>query len=83
LVAAVVALHGAQPKYEFTAEHLRRERAPVQFPGGERDSFGGLNVARRVAQLMPNARLHEMSAGDNSCANCRSPADVLCSSLIE
>jgi hypothetical protein len=76
-------LQCARPKFEFTAEQFPRERAPVRFPGGECDSFGGLNVARWVALLMPNARLHEMNAGDNSCANCRSPPDVLGSPLIE
>ncbi len=56
-------LRGARPEYEFTAEQLRHERTPVQFLWGERGPFGGLDVARRAVELMPNARLHEMNAG--------------------
>jgi hypothetical protein len=62
LVAAVATLYGARPESEFTAEQLRRERTVVQFLLGERDPFGGLDVARRAVELMPNARLHEMNA---------------------
>jgi len=35
----------------------------VQILWGERDPFGGLNVARRALELMPNGRLHEMNGG--------------------
>jgi pimeloyl-ACP methyl ester carboxylesterase len=83
LVAAVATFHGVRPEYEFTEEQLRRERTPLQILWGERDPFRGLDVARRAFELTPNARLLEMNAGDNSCANCRSPSDVLGSSPIE
>jgi pimeloyl-ACP methyl ester carboxylesterase len=62
LAAAVATSRGARPEYEFKAGQLRRERTPVQFQRGERDSFGGLDAARRAVKLLPNAWLHETNA---------------------
>jgi pimeloyl-ACP methyl ester carboxylesterase len=36
---------------------------PVQLIWGANDPFGGLEVARRMAQILPNAQLREMDVG--------------------
>jgi len=63
LIAAVVSLTGANPKYQLRAEQLQQIRCPVQFIWGDKDPFGGLEVAREAVRIMPNATLHEMQAG--------------------
>lgn len=63
LVSAVASLRGANPRYALQADQLARVQQPVQFIWGENDPFGGLGVARQAAQIIPNARLHEMNTG--------------------
>jgi pimeloyl-ACP methyl ester carboxylesterase len=63
LASAAITLAGARPRYQFTADQLRRVHAPVQFLWGDRDPFGGLELARRAVELMPHASLHEMRTG--------------------
>ncbi|RMH01651.1 MAG: alpha/beta hydrolase [Chloroflexi bacterium] len=63
LVSAVASLRGANPRYALPAEELARVQQPVQFIWGANDPFGSLYVARQAAQIIPNARLHEMNTG--------------------
>jgi pimeloyl-ACP methyl ester carboxylesterase len=63
LVSAVATLTGASPTYQLRADELRAVQQPVQFIWGENDPFGGLDVARQVADIIPDARLHEMHTG--------------------
>lgn len=63
LVSAVATVTGGKPRYQLRADELQRVRQPVLFVWGENDPFGGLDVARQVARVMPNARLHEMRTG--------------------
>ncbi|MCQ3937848.1 MAG: hypothetical protein DPW18_12480 [Chloroflexi bacterium] len=63
LISAVATVTGAKPNYQMRADELQRVQQPVQFVWGDNDPFGGLEVARRVKHLMPNADLHEMRAG--------------------
>lgn len=63
LVSSVATVRGARPRYRLEAEALRTVQCPVQFIWGDNDPFGGLDVARRAAEMMPDARLHEMRAG--------------------
>lgn len=63
LVTAVASIRGANPRYSLQADALRQVNCPVQFVWGERDPFGGLEVAREMIRLMPNAVLYEMKCG--------------------
>lgn len=63
LIAAVSTITGANPRYQLRAEELRRVQVPVLLIWGDRDPFGGLEVAREVARVLPNATLHEMPTG--------------------
>jgi 2-hydroxy-6-oxonona-2,4-dienedioate hydrolase len=63
LIAAVTTIAGAKFDYRLSANALQQVNCPVQFLWGEKDPFGGLEVARQVADVMPNARLHEMRTG--------------------
>jgi pimeloyl-ACP methyl ester carboxylesterase len=63
LVSAVASLTGANPRYQLRAEQLQRIQCPVQFIWGDKDPFGGLEVAREAIQIMPHATLHEIQAG--------------------
>lgn len=63
LVSAVATLTGANPRYRLQAEQLKHVQQPVQFVWGENDPFGGLDVARKAARIIPDARLHEMHTG--------------------
>lgn len=63
LISAVATVTGARPNYQMRADELQRIQHPVQFVWGDNDPFGGLDVARRVIQIMSNAELYEMHAG--------------------
>lgn len=63
LISAVATLTGASPRYQLRADQLQRVQQPVQFIWGENDPFGNLDVARQMARIVPNARLHEMRTG--------------------
>jgi pimeloyl-ACP methyl ester carboxylesterase len=63
LISAVTTITGARPKYQLGADQLERIKQPVQIIWGENDVFGDLNVAREMARVMPNSRLHEMDTG--------------------
>jgi len=63
LVSAIATLTGARPRYRLEADQLQRIQLPMQFDWGENDPFGGLDVARKAASLIPDARLHEMRTG--------------------
>jgi len=63
LISAVTTLAGARSKYQLRADQLERIQQPVQILWGENDVFGDLDVARQMASVMPNARLHEMETG--------------------
>ena len=63
LIAAVTSLTGATKKYKLGSKALKQVECPVQFIWGEKDPFGGLDVARRMVEFMPDARLYEMQVG--------------------
>lgn len=63
LIAAVATLSGASPRYRLGAHELRQVGCPVQLIWGENDPFGGLDVARRMEEVLPDARLHELPVG--------------------
>jgi len=63
LVGAVATITGARRRYALDAAALRRVTCPVQLIWGANDPFGGLEVARRMAQILPNAQLREMDVG--------------------
>jgi len=63
LISAVATLAGAKPAYRLRAAQLRLVQQPMQFVWGDNDPFGGLDVAREAARVIPNARLHEMRSG--------------------
>ncbi len=63
LVPAAANLRGARPRYRLRAGELKGVKCPVQLIWGQNDPFGGLDVARQVAAILPNARLHEMPTG--------------------
>ncbi len=63
LVTAVASIRGAKPRYSLQPDALRQVNCPVQFVWGENDPFGGLDVAREMVRVMPNAVLHEMPCG--------------------
>lgn len=63
LVQAVGTLRGAKPKLQLGPDQLSRVRQPVLFIWGDNDPFGGLDVARQAVDLVPKAKLYEMTAG--------------------
>ena len=63
LMATALKLAGANPKYSLKEDELRRVQQPVQFIWGDNDPFGNLEVARRVAEIIPNAQLHTLPGG--------------------
>lgn len=60
----LLALRVGRPRPEnfFREEELRRLEAPVLFIWGDRDAYGGPEIGRRAAALMPSARLEVMPA---------------------
>jgi pimeloyl-ACP methyl ester carboxylesterase len=63
LVRTVVTVRGARPRATITAEELSGLRAHVQIVWGDRDPFGGPEVGRRAAELIPDAELHVVPGG--------------------
>jgi pimeloyl-ACP methyl ester carboxylesterase len=63
LVSSVTTLSGARSKYQLGADALKKIQQPVMFVWGENDPFGGLEVARKVTNIISNAYLHEMHTG--------------------
>ena len=63
LIAAVVSISGAREKYALGPNQLGSIRQPAQFIWGQNDVFGGLDIARQIIEVMPNADLHEMDTG--------------------
>jgi 2-hydroxy-6-oxonona-2,4-dienedioate hydrolase len=61
--AATMTLRGARRHYQLRADHLRHIPHSVQFIWGDADPFGDRNTARRAANLLPHAQLHEVQAG--------------------
>ena len=51
------------PENVFTDEELRRIAAPVLLIWGDRDIYGGPELAERALELMPDARLEVMPGG--------------------
>lgn len=63
LISGIATLGGARPQYQLRANALRQVKCPVQFVWGDKDPFGGLDVARKAVEIIPDARLHAMQAG--------------------
>jgi pimeloyl-ACP methyl ester carboxylesterase len=63
LVRTVVTARGARPGATITADELGRLRGQVQIVWGDRDPFGGPEIGRRAAELIPDAELHVVPGG--------------------
>lgn len=63
LMQAALTPVGSSRRYRMDAEELRRIKQPTLFLWGDNDPFGGLDVARRLVEIMPHATLHEVHAG--------------------
>ncbi len=63
LMNAVMRFGMPRPEIVLTAEQLTRLRHRVQLIWGENDPFGSVDVARRAADLIPDAELHVVPGG--------------------
>lgn len=63
LMNAVMRFGKPRPEIALTAEQLAKLRHPVQLIWGEKDPFGSVDVARRAADLLPDAELHIIPGG--------------------
>ena len=63
LMQSVLTLQGAHPRYRLDEDELRTVSQPTCFIWGDNDTFGGLDVARRAADIIPNAELKTVQAG--------------------
>lgn len=63
LLHACIRVRGARPEVAFTAAQLAEVAQPVQLVWGNDDPFGPVPVARRVAELLPDARLDLVRGG--------------------
>jgi len=63
LIEAVLTPFGAKAQYQFTEDSLKQIHMPALFIWGDNDPFGGLDVAHKVGEIMPNVQLRELSAG--------------------
>lgn len=60
LLECAVSLTGGRPEYTLGEDDFQRVRQPTLLEWGERDPFGGLEVARRACGLLPHGRLVEV-----------------------
>lgn len=63
MLQTTLSLTGASDRYRLTAGELRQIGHPVLFIWGNNDPFGGIEVGRRAAELLKNARLEVIDAG--------------------
>jgi pimeloyl-ACP methyl ester carboxylesterase len=63
LLERVLRLNGPNPELSLGEGELRQVRQPVYFIWGDNDPFGGPDVGRRAAEIMPNATLEVISGG--------------------
>jgi pimeloyl-ACP methyl ester carboxylesterase len=63
LIRANERLRGARPEVELTAEQLFQLGCPVRFVWGENDPFGGPELGRRAADIVPRADFHIVPGG--------------------
>jgi pimeloyl-ACP methyl ester carboxylesterase len=63
LMRAVMRVGRARPEVVSGAVELGRVPHPVQLVWGRRDPFGSVDVARRTAELLPDAELHVVRGG--------------------
>jgi pimeloyl-ACP methyl ester carboxylesterase len=56
-IRSVATRHGVRPESTLTRDQLRAVRAPTLLYWGEADTFGGADLARSSASLLPDARL--------------------------
>jgi pimeloyl-ACP methyl ester carboxylesterase len=63
LVERCLWLRGALPSVRLDEEELRRVQQPTLFVWGERDVFGGPEIGRRAARIMPSAEIEVVSGG--------------------
>jgi pimeloyl-ACP methyl ester carboxylesterase len=52
-----------RPEWVFTDEQLGRIAVPILFVWGDREPYGPVDVARRAAALMPDARVEVIAGG--------------------
>ncbi len=63
LMNAVMHVGKARPQIALTGEQLTQVRHPLQLIWGDRDPFGSVDVARRLAGLLPDAELRVVAGG--------------------
>lgn len=63
LLRRLVSLRGARPEHALTEEQLGEITQPVQLIWGDADPFGGVDVARRAAEVIPDAVLEIVPGG--------------------
>jgi 2-hydroxy-6-oxonona-2,4-dienedioate hydrolase len=63
LMARVNRLGGARPDVEIGQEDLKTVSQPTAFLWGTNDPWGGIEVGRRLAGMMPDAAFHPISGG--------------------
>lgn len=59
----LVRLRGARPSMALMTDELGRIRQPTQIVWGDDDPMGSTDVARRVAEAIPEAELHIVAGG--------------------
>jgi 2-hydroxy-6-oxonona-2,4-dienedioate hydrolase len=63
LLNAAARLRGPRPDVAFGADHLAGVRQPVSLVWGPTDAFGGPEVGRTAASLLPDSEIHVLPAG--------------------
>jgi len=66
LLHAVVRVRGARPEVRLHEEDLAGVGSPVQLIWEGRDPFASVADGRRVAELIPDARLHVVEGGGHA-----------------
>ena len=62
-IRRVVTRRGARPEIAFSPEQLRSVSAPTLLYWGDADTFGGADLARATADLLPDSRLEIVPSG--------------------
>jgi pimeloyl-ACP methyl ester carboxylesterase len=64
--AVISPLRGIDPRLFLTEDERRSIRQPVRFIWGDRDVFGGIQIAREFAAAFPDARLEVVAGAGHS-----------------
>ncbi|MEE9416417.1 MAG: alpha/beta hydrolase [Acidimicrobiales bacterium] len=63
IINALIRLRGSRPEQRIRLHHLAEVTQPTLLVFGNKDPFGAASVGERIAEAMPNARLHVVEAG--------------------